>query len=71
MVTILADTVWDTSAILSDTSVPGRVLRTLIGYTDQPSVLQLLAYGATLATIVVATRLAAPAPRPQAAAPAE
>jgi len=67
VVTVLADTVWDTSAILPDNSVPGRVLRTLIGYTDQPSGLQLLAYFATLAIIVVATRLAAPTPRPQAA----
>jgi high-affinity iron transporter len=35
--TALEGTVWDTSAILSDRSLLGRVLHTLIGYTDQPS----------------------------------
>ncbi|MBI3275601.1 MAG: iron permease, partial [Methylocystis sp.] len=43
---------------------------TLIGYTDQPSVMQALVYAATLAFIVIATRLAAGC-RPQARAPAE
>ena len=38
IVTALADTAWDTSAILSDTSLFGRVLHTLVGYSDQPSV---------------------------------
>ncbi len=51
VVTVLDGTVWDTSAILSDTSLLGRVLHTLIGYTDQPSGLQLLVYALTLITI--------------------
>ena len=51
VVTVLDGTVWDTSAILSDTSLLGRVLHTLIGYTDQPSGLQVLVYALTLIMI--------------------
>lgn len=64
IITALSQTAWDTSAILSDASLLGRVLHTLIGYTDQPSVLQVVVYTATLAAILVATRLAAPQRRP-------
>jgi high-affinity iron transporter len=46
--TSLSRTVWNTSAILPDNSVPGRVLHTLLGYTDRPTELQLLAYLGTL-----------------------
>jgi high-affinity iron transporter len=56
VLTVLSRTAWDTSAFLSDTSLFGRVLRTLIGYSDQPSVLQVVVYAATLAVIVVLTR---------------
>ena len=67
-VTLLGSAVWNTSAILSDRGIPGRVLHTLIGYSDQPSVLQLLAYLATLAIIFGAGRWLAPkqVPRPNA-----
>ena len=44
VLTMLSQTAWDTSAILSDTSLFGRVLHTLIGYSDQPSVLQVVVY---------------------------
>ena len=66
----LADTAWDTSSILSDTSLIGRVLHTLVGYADQPSQLQALVYAATLAAIFALSRTFAPraaAPRPAAA----
>jgi high-affinity iron transporter len=53
VLTMLSQTAWDTSAILSDTSLFGRVLHTLVGYNDEPSVLQVLAYATTLAIIVV------------------
>src|SRR5579863_1476502 len=56
LLTMLSQTAWNTSAILSDTSLFGRVLHTLIGYSDQPSVLQVVVYAATLAVIVVLTR---------------
>jgi high-affinity iron transporter len=67
--TIGETTVWDTSAILSDASLFGRVLHTLIGYSDQPSLLQVVVYALTLATIFALTRFFAPrpdAPRPAA-----
>jgi len=66
VVTMLQGTAWDTSAILSDTSLFGRVLHTLIGYSDQPSVLQVLVWLATLAVIVALTKAFAPS---QVAAP--
>jgi len=68
----LADTAWDTSAYLSDTSLFGRVLHTLIGYSDQPSVLQVVVYVVILAAIFALTRAFAPRaggrPRPAPAA---
>lgn len=68
VVRALEGTVWDTSAVLSDTSLIGRVLHTLIGYTDQPSGLQVLVYVVTLAAIFILTKVFAP--RRQAIVPA-
>jgi high-affinity iron transporter len=56
VLTLMSQTAWDTSAVLSDTSLIGRVLHTLIGYSDEPSVLQVVVYVATLAVIVVLTK---------------
>jgi high-affinity iron transporter len=42
---------WDTSFILADDQLLGRVLHTLIGYTAQPTGIQLLFYIATLLLI--------------------
>ena len=64
LVRALSDTMWDTSGLLSDTSIGGRVLHTLIGYTDQPSGMQVVVYLATLAVIAIATRLVKSAPQP-------
>jgi high-affinity iron transporter len=35
---------WDTSALISKDSVPGQFLRTLVGYTPTPSLVEILAY---------------------------
>jgi high-affinity iron transporter len=48
----LTSTLWDTSWLLSDGSVIGRLVHTLIGYTDRPNGAQLVAYLLTIATIV-------------------
>ena len=56
VVTALEGTIWDSSAILSDSSLLGRVLHTLIGYTDQPSGMQFLVYAATLIVIFSLTK---------------
>ncbi|GGC64668.1 FTR1 family iron permease [Chelatococcus reniformis] len=63
---VLAYPLWNTSAVLPQDSIVGRVLATLIGYTDQPSGLQLIAYLATLAAVFTLSRRAAAstAPRP-------
>ena len=70
-ITALTDTVWDTSWILSDKSIPGRVLHTLIGYADQPSQMQLVVYVLTIAAIMAATKLTTMGAQPPAPAPAE
>ncbi len=64
MVSVLTDTMWDTSAILTDGSIIGRALHTLIGYTDRPNELQVMAYAATLAIILALMALLKPARRP-------
>ncbi|HTZ35014.1 MAG TPA: FTR1 family protein [Stellaceae bacterium] len=75
LVPALGSNLWDTSFLLSDQSLAGRILHTLIGYTAQPAGIQLVFYGATLLTIGGLMRLvgagearraigAAPAPRP-------
>ncbi|MBI3436656.1 MAG: FTR1 family protein [Proteobacteria bacterium] len=51
VVTILGSIVWDTSWMLTEKSLVGRALHTLIGYTDQPTAMELLVYLATLGAI--------------------
>jgi high-affinity iron transporter len=56
----LGSNVWDTSFLLSDHSIPGKILRTLIGYTAQPAGIQIVFYLATLAVIGGLMRLPGP-----------
>ena len=49
--------VWDSGWILPDSSFLGRALHTLIGYTDQPSEMQLTVYLAILLMTFVLMRL--------------
>lgn len=60
LVTALSRTVWNTSSILPDDTALGRVLHTLLGYTDRPSQMQLLVYLVTLLVIFAAMRWLAP-----------
>ncbi len=60
----LGTTVWDTSFLLSDQGLFGRVLHTLIGYTAQPAGIQLVFYLATLLIIASLMRLVGGAPPP-------
>jgi len=48
---------WDSAWLLSDKSIAGRAMHTLIGYTDQPTEMQLLVYLAVLIVTVVLMRL--------------
>ncbi len=61
-------TVWDTSWLLSDSSLFGKLLHTLIGYTERPTEMQLMTYIATLFAMFLLMRLARPAPRERVAA---
>jgi high-affinity iron transporter len=54
---MLTATVWNTSWLLSDASLLGRLLHTLIGYTDRPSGAQLVVYLLAVVIIVGLMRL--------------
>jgi high-affinity iron transporter len=64
VVTALSAIVWDTSWILSETSILGRALHTLIGYSDQPTAMQLVVYVLTLAATFGLMKLFAPQRQP-------
>jgi high-affinity iron transporter len=49
---------WDTSWLLSEGSLFGRLLHTLIGYTERPSGMQLIVYVATLLAMYLLMRFA-------------
>jgi high-affinity iron transporter len=49
--------VWDSGWLLSQESIVGRTMHTLIGYTDQPTEMQLLVYVAVLLVTVLLMRL--------------
>ena len=64
VLTVLGNIVWDTSWLLSDGSILGKALHTLIGYTDQPTAMQLVAYGLTLGVMgLLLMKVFAPPPR--------
>jgi high-affinity iron transporter len=48
---------WDTSGLLSEDSLVGRALHALVGYSDRPPGIQVLAYLVVLAALLVAGRL--------------
>jgi high-affinity iron transporter len=50
-------TVWDTSWLLSEGSIAGKLLHTLVGYSEAPNGAQLIAYVATIAAIVMLMRM--------------
>jgi high-affinity iron transporter len=57
-INILGSTVWDTSWLLTENSIFGKLMHTLIGYTSQPTQLQLIAYLATLVAMYLLVRFA-------------
>jgi high-affinity iron transporter len=62
----MGETAWDSSAFLSEKSILGRVLHTLVGYSDQPTLFQLVIYLATLLVIYGLTRGLSTTAKPQA-----
>ncbi len=60
---VLGNTVWDTSWILSEGSILGKLMHTLIGYTERPTELQLTVYIGTLFAMGLLMRIARYRPR--------
>ncbi|MBP8098768.1 MAG: FTR1 family protein [Arenimonas sp.] len=53
----LVDQLWDTSWLLTDQSLTGHTLHILIGYTAQPSGIQMLFYAVTVTVLLIGMRL--------------
>ncbi len=53
----LVDTLWDSSWLLSDDSLLGKTLHVLVGYTAQPSGIQMAFYAATVLLLLFGMRL--------------
>lgn len=60
VVNVLTTPLWDTSHILSEGSTVGRLVKTIVGYTDRPDGLQLIAWLAIVAMMVVLMRVVNP-----------
>ncbi|HEX9072906.1 MAG TPA: FTR1 family protein [Pseudolabrys sp.] len=58
LVVALDRPLWDTSWLLSEKSIFGRLLHTLIGYIDRPTEMQLIVYIATLFAMFLLMRVA-------------
>ena len=63
LVPTLGDRLWDTSGILRDDSIVGRALHALVGYSDRPSGIQVLAFLITLTALATLSWLVGQGPR--------
>jgi high-affinity iron transporter len=68
LLTALGETLWDSSAWLPQNGILGSILHALIGYSEQPTAMQVIAYLAVLAAMAVLMRIATPM-RPLPSAP--
>lgn len=59
-INVLTTPLWDTSGILSEGSTLGRLLKTIVGYTDRPDGLQLIAWLAIVAMMLVLMQVVNP-----------
>jgi high-affinity iron transporter len=66
--TSLDAVVWDTGWLLPENGIAGRTLHTLIGYTDQPTEMQLVVYVAVLLVTFLLMRLTGSQPTDRAVA---
>jgi high-affinity iron transporter len=62
----LVDALWDTSWLLSDDSLLGKAMHVLVGYTAQPSGMEMLFYAITLVLLIFGMRVSRPASAPRA-----
>jgi high-affinity iron transporter len=63
VLTAFDNVMWDTSWLLSEDSVVGKALHTLIGYNDRPTGMQIVVYLAVLLIMFVLMRVFAPEPK--------
>jgi high-affinity iron transporter len=63
-VTVLGESMWDTSEWLPEGGILGKILHALMGYSEQPTAMQLVVYVAVLIAMALLMRLAAPLRRP-------
>jgi high-affinity iron transporter len=62
VINILTTPLWDTSRLLDEGSMLGRLLKTLVGYTDRPDGLQLIVWLSVIAAMIVLMRVVNPGP---------
>lgn len=58
-VSVLLETAWDTSALISDQGVAGQVLAAMVGYTATPMWIQVAAYATTVSVLLALAALPA------------
>jgi high-affinity iron transporter len=56
MLPVLVSQVWDSSHLLSEGSILGKVLHAMLGYSERPTGIQLVFYVGTLAAIMLTLR---------------
>ncbi len=49
----LVDPIWDMSKVLSEHSIPGKILNALVGYTERPTGIQAIFYALTVGGLVM------------------
>jgi high-affinity iron transporter len=64
-VTSFGETLWDTSEWLSESSILGKLLHVMIGYSEAPSIMQVLVYLAVLVAMALLMRIVTPSRRLQ------
>jgi high-affinity iron transporter len=62
-INVLDASVWNSSWLLADDSIGGRLLHTLVGYVQEPDGAQLLAYGVTVALMLALMRMVGSRPK--------
>ena len=59
-ITVLGDRMWDTSAWLPERNILGKLLHVLIGYSEQPTAMQVIVYLGVLVAMALLMRFVAP-----------
>jgi high-affinity iron transporter len=69
-VTMLGESLWDTSGWLPEGGILGKILHALMGYSERPTGMQVIVYLAVLMVMALLMRFAAPRPSKMRAKPA-